>query len=179
MEQLIKLLLQEKKSLEILSSYGVNVIMLGVKLLNWSKVEVISTLLRVWEQMEEDNVGEVMRKLYFWTHVVIGSGGFYTEEIGGEEKRLLIAKGETVEGLVKRWWPDLSLDVRLEVGVAFRLLGGEVEWEEAILNEATESVSSQRGYVEGLSRGKRGKIAKLAEHRSVLYLILISLRQGF
>ncbi len=179
LEQLIKLLLQEKRSLEILSSYGVNVIMLGVKLLNWNKLEVISRLLKVWDQMGEDNVKEVGRKLYFWTHLVIGSGGFYTGEIEDEEKRLLIAKGKVVEGLVKRWWSDLSLDVRLEVGVAFRLLGEKLEWEEVILNKATENVSLQRGYVEDLRRGKRGKIAKLAEHRSVLYLILISLRQGF
>ncbi len=159
---------KERNDLRVLSSYGVNVLMLGTELL--AEKESVDYLLDVWQSMESDDWLLAQRKIYFWTHVIIGASKFYVSKIKVETKNELLKTKVKVEDLLKQYWNKLSLDVRLESGLAFELLGKR-EWvQELILEEAMRNLSKRGNYIYDPRKGNDDLIT--AEHRTVLFLML-------
>jgi RimK family alpha-L-glutamate ligase len=187
-EELLKLfndLSKDHDAIRVLSTFAINFFYL-VKAYFEPNLKLSNLVLldpKLFEDLtneydDHETRGELTRRqklrlqLYMLTHAVIGESKFYARKVSGQAYKDLVLHAEKI---VKDHYFELTLDCKLELLVASKLVGYHSHLQEVILNEAAASMSPIGNFLidtynVGSDALLKNKLSQ-AEHRSVLFIM--------
>ena len=170
-EQLTK----DKVALTKISTHAVNYLYHLEYYLQKEMVDRKDLLELARKSYKDESMDEIMLKLYFYTHCIIGESHFYTQAIKSDQKPVYQEILKEVEKSIFNNYFEISLDNKFEFLVCARMLDFRTPLKQMINNEAEYSFSDSGNYlVESFGRDAaihQKKNLLSAEHRNILFLM--------
>lgn len=160
-------LANDTQALSALSTYAVNLLYLGKRLIEQDESQIFTQA--VWGEILHNPAASDTLKVYFLTHCIIGETLFYARPIptpGLATYRQWLRELEAELGTTER----LSLDAQFELLVAHKLCGSTSVFAERIAQAASAAFDPNLGFIVDTSKPDKNTL-ETAEHRNILYVL--------
>ena len=158
-------LLNDPAAVFTLSSFAVNTICL-TELLFPREQDVFSTLAAL---TPPTNFAPNLL-IYYYTHIVICDTSFYTRPVPNRHHLLYRSLLAQISDLLKQYYADISLDIKLEYLVCCNLLQFKSPLRSEIATEC-QTILAKHPYLVDATRPARLNTLDGAEHRNVLFIM--------
>jgi hypothetical protein len=180
LQKLSNSLFNDENAVRILSTYAVNYIYLVQHILYPTKdaEDFIKNFTAAVYDMDKhydlSQKEDIQLLIYLYTHCIIGHTNFYKESIKLTSFPVYAQMIERLEQLIEENFNRVNLDNKFEFLVCSRIIGRVSKLNEAIVNEASQSLSPEGMFViDTINEYKQSNKTSFSdsEHRNVLFIM--------
>jgi len=163
-------LLHDYEAMITLSTYAVNVVGLSINLFGdriYGLDNRYDRLTRIYAQSLQQKADYI----YAYTHIILCMSDYYTKEITGHYLQLAEIIMDHTEPIIKDYYNDISLDMKLEYLVCAEMTHRRNEELRQKIDAECRAARENSPYVIDTRKSEKYNTLSGAEHRNVLYIM--------